>query len=72
MDFSPIPGVYSEDSGQETSDSSDDEMHLIDGDLVKLRKDRSSSPQENEFLAGLMKSPGKPQSDSKAKQALDK
>ncbi len=32
----------------------------------------STSPLENQYLAGFMTSPDKPQPDSQAKQALDK
>ncbi len=50
-----------------------DGMQVIKNDLLRQRQvSPPSSPKENEFLAGLMKSPAKPQLDQQLKQALDK
>jgi hypothetical protein len=48
-------------------------MQVIRNDLLKKKQVTSpSSPKENQFLAGFMKSPVKSQPDEQAKQALDK
>ncbi len=73
VDFSPVSDTYSEDSGQESSTSSEDGLQAIRNDLLRQRQAPSvSSPQENKYLASLKGSPDKPQPDAQAKQALDK
>jgi hypothetical protein len=63
----------SEDSSGESSSSSEDGLQVIRKDLLRQKQVPSStSPLENKYLAGLMKSPDKPQSDTQAMQALDK
>ncbi len=48
-------------------------MTVIRKDLLRQRQAPSStSPLENKYLAGFMRSPDKPQPDAQAKQALDK
>ena len=61
-----------EDSAED-SNSSDDGMKAIREDLERQRKVSSpSSPKENRFLAGFMRSSDKQPLDALAKQALDK
>jgi hypothetical protein len=73
VDFSPVSDTFSEDSDQESSTSSEDGMQVIRKDLLKQRQAPSaSSSLENEYLAGFMRSPDKPQPDNQAKQTLDK
>ncbi len=72
VDYALISDAYSEDSGQDSSSSSEDGLQLIRNDLLRQRQTRSLSPKESKFLTGLMKSPDKSQPDSQAKQALDK
>jgi hypothetical protein len=71
VDYSPIPDTYSEDSGQESSTSSEDGLQAIRNDLERQRQ-RALSPKENKYLAGLKRSPDKPQPNAQGKQALDK
>jgi hypothetical protein len=48
-------------------------MQVIRKDLLRQRQvSPPSSPKENQFLTGLMKSPEKSQLDQQSKQALDK
>ncbi len=62
-----------EDSSGEDSDSSLDGMQVIRNDLLRQKQvSPSTSPKENKYLAGFMKSPVKPQPDAQARQALDK
>jgi hypothetical protein len=73
VDFSPFPDTDSEDSSGESSTSSEDGMQVIREDLLRQKQvPSSSSPLENKYLAGFMKSPEKLQPDAQAKQALDK
>jgi hypothetical protein len=59
------------DSGED-SDSSHDGMQVISNDLLRQRQvSPPTSPLQNKFLAGFMKSPDKPQTDAQVKQALD-
>ncbi len=52
------------DNSGEDSDSSEDGMQVIRNDLLRQRQvSPPSSPKENQFLAGLMKSPAKLQLD---------
>jgi hypothetical protein len=61
-----------EDSGEDT-DSSDDGMKVIADDLERQKKvSPPSSPKENRYLVGFMKSSDKQPQDAQAKQALDK
>jgi hypothetical protein len=73
VDFSSFPDTDSEDSSGESSTSSEDGMQVIREDLLRQKQfPSSSSPLENKYLAGFMKSPDKPQPDAQAKQVLDK
>jgi hypothetical protein len=74
VDISLSPETDSEDGSGEDSDSSEDGMQAIRNDLLRERQvsiSISTSPLENKYLAGFMKSPDKPQPDAQAKQALD-
>jgi hypothetical protein len=71
IEYAPISDTYSEDSGQESSSSSEDRILAIRKDLERQRR-KALSPVENEYLDGLKKSSNKTQADSSAKQALDK
>ena len=73
VDFSPVSDTYSEDSGQESSSSSEDGLEVIRKDLLRQKQvTSSSSPSENKYLAGFMRSPDKSQPDAQAKRALEK
>jgi hypothetical protein len=73
VDFSPFSDTDSEDSDGEGSASSEDGMQVIRKELLRQKQvPFSTSPLENKYLAGLMRSPDKPQPDAQAKQALDK
>ncbi len=55
------------------SDSSEDGMQVIRNDFLRQRQVfPPSSPKENQFLAGLMKTPSKLQLGEQSKPALDK
>ncbi len=63
----------SEDSSGEDADPSEDRMQAIRNDLLRGKQvSPPTSPKENEYLTGLMRSQAKPQPDIKEKQALDK
>jgi hypothetical protein len=73
VDVSLLSESDSEDSSGEDADSSEDGMQAIRNDLLRQKQvSPSTSPKENEYLTGFMRSPAKPQPDIKAKQALDK
>ncbi len=73
VDYSPVSDTYSEDSGQESSSSSEDGILAIRKDLLRQRQaPSSSSPQENKYRASLKRSPDKPQPVAQGKQAMDK
>jgi hypothetical protein len=73
VDLSSLDDTDDEEDSAEDSNSSDDGMRAIRDDLEKQRKVSSpSSPKENRFLAGLMRSSDKQPLDALAKQALDK
>ncbi len=73
VDISFSSETNNKDNSGEDSDSSEDGMQVIRDDLMRQRQVFPPSfPKENEFLAGLMKSPAKPQLDQQLKQALDK
>ncbi len=73
VDLSSLDDTDDEEDSAEDSNSSDDGMRAIRDDLEKQRKVSSpSSPKENRFLAGFMKSSDKQSLDALAKQALDK
>ena len=51
VDFSPVSDTYSEDSGQESSSSSEDGLEVIRKDLLRQKQvASSSSPSENKYL----------------------
>ncbi len=65
VDFSPFSDTDSEDSDGESSTSSEDGRQVIRKDLLRQRQVPSStSPLENKYLAGFMRSPDKPQPDA--------
>ena len=73
VDFSPVSDTYSEDSGQESSSSSEDGLEVIRKDLLRQKQvTSSSSPSENKYLAGFMRSPDKSQPNLQARRALDR
>ena len=72
VDISLFSDTGDEDSSGEDSDSSEDGMQAIRNDLLRQKQVSSpTSPLQNKFLAGFMKSPDKPRTDAQAKQALD-
>jgi hypothetical protein len=72
VDISLSSETDGEDGSGEDSDSSKDGMQAIRNDLLRQRQvSPPTSPMQNKFLAGFMKSPDKPQSDAQTKQALD-
>jgi hypothetical protein len=73
VDVSLSSDTDSEDGSGEDADSSEDGMQAIRNDLLRQKQvSPSTSPKENEYLTGFMRSPAKPQPHIKAKQALDK
>ncbi len=73
VDLSSLSGTDDEENSGEDSDFSDDGMKAIADDLERQKKvSFPSSPKENRYLAGFMKSPDKQPQDAQAKQALDK
>ena len=67
VDFSPISGTDSEDSGHESSSSSEDGLEVIRKDLLNQKQvTSSSSPSESKYLAGFMRSPDKSQPNLQA------
>jgi hypothetical protein len=73
VDISLSSETDGEDSSGEDSDSSLDGMQVMRNDLLRLKQvSPSTSPKENKYLTGFMRSPVKPQPDEQAKQALDK
>ena len=71
MEYAPVSDTYSEDSGQDSSSSSEDGLQLIRDDL-KMQRRRALSPVENRYLEGLKRATDKPLADDQGKQALDK
>jgi hypothetical protein len=73
VDISFCSETEDKNNSGEDSDSSEDGMQVIRNDLLRQRQvSPPSSPKENQFLVGLMKSPAKLQLDQQSKQALDK
>jgi hypothetical protein len=69
-DLSSLDETDDEEDSAEDSDSSENGMKAIRDDLEKQRKVRSpSSPKENRFLAGFMKSSDKQPLDALANEA---
>jgi hypothetical protein len=63
----------SDDGSGEESDTLEDGKQAISSDLLRQRQVSSlTSPKENEYLTGFMRSPAKPLPEIKAKQLLDK
>ncbi len=72
MNISLSPETDSEDGSGEDSDSAEDAIQVIKNDPLEQRQvSLSSSPLENRYLAGFIRSPDKTQPDAQAKQALD-
>ncbi len=64
VDISLSSETDDKDNSEEDSDSSEDGMQVIRKDLLRQRQvSPPSSPKENQFLTGLMKSPAKLQLD---------
>ncbi len=72
VDLSFISGTDVEENSGEDSDSSEDQTKAIRNDLERQKQvTPSTSPLQNKYFAGFMKSSGKQQSDAPAKQAPD-
>ncbi len=73
VDLSFLSGTDGEERSGEESDSSEEGMKAITDDLARQKQvSPPSSPKENRYLAGFMKSLDKQPPDAQAKQALDK
>jgi hypothetical protein len=71
VEYAPISDTYSEDSGQDSSSSSEDEIQGSRKETERQRR-RALSPVENRYLDGLKRATDKPLSDAQGKQAMDK
>ncbi len=72
VDLSLFSGTDVEDDAGEDSASSEDGMNAIRKDLERQKQvSPPSSPKENRYLTGFMRSPDKQQAVAQAKQALD-
>jgi hypothetical protein len=73
VDISFSSETDDQNNSGEDSDSSEDGRQVIRNDLLRQEQvSPPSSPKENRFLAGLMKSPPKLQLDEQSRPALDK
>ncbi len=73
VDISLSSETDDKNNSGEDSDSSEEGMQVIRDDLLRQGQvSPPSSPKENRFLAGLMKSPPKLQLDEQSKPAQDK
>ncbi len=73
MDISLSSETDDKNDSGEDSDSSEEGMQVIRDDLLRQGQvSPPSSPKENRFLAGLMKSPPKLQLEEQSKPAQDK
>jgi hypothetical protein len=72
VDLSILSGIDVEDDAGEDSASSEDGMNAIRKDLERQKQvSPPTSPKENRYLTGFMRSSDKQQAVAQAKQALD-